>query len=54
MVGRFKTIENGSELEKLEKVEKSRRPGLKFNPVLALISLRTTGPWGKKAGQNFW
>lgn len=51
MVGRFK---NNRECSELEKVEKSRKPGLKSNPGLALISLQTTGPWGKKAGQNFW
>ena len=25
--------------------EKKKRPGLKFNPGLALIGLRKTGPW---------
>ena len=25
--------------------QKKKKPGLKFNPGLALIGLRTTGPW---------
>ena len=39
-------------LKRMEKIvqenafdEKKKRPGLKFNPGLALIGLRTTGPW---------
>ena len=41
-------------LKRIEKIvrenafdEKKKRPGLKFNPGLALIGLRTTGPWGR-------
>ena len=39
-------------LKRIEKIvrenafdERKKRPGLKFNPRLALIGLRTTGPW---------
>ena len=39
-------------LKRIEKIvrenafdEKKKRPGLKFNPGLALIGLRTPGPW---------
>ena len=32
--------------------EKNKRPGLKFNPGLALISLQTTRPWKKCEQQH--
>ena len=39
-------------LKRIEKIvqenafdEKKKRPGLKFNPGMALIGLQTTGPW---------
>ena len=33
--------------------EKKKRPGLKFNPGLALIGLRTTGPWSININYKF-
>ena len=32
--------------------QKKKEPGLKFNPGLALIGLRTTGSWGLEWGQG--
>ena len=34
--------------------EKKKRPGLKFNPGLALIGLRTTGPVAYYLPFTFW